>query len=202
MGKRTWRRVAAIVVSIMISSFSFGALGAEPAAASSVDNARLAALFAADQDDRKAGPTEMSGFDWKGVEARDKERVAALREMLKAGLVRTAADFRRASNIFQHADAADGPRLAHALATISASMDPANKEARWLMAASWDRLMMRMDRPQWYGTQFVRKAASDPWSLGDVDASVTDAERASYFVPPLAEMRKHIEEMNRADPPK
>ncbi len=117
---------------------------------------------------------------------------------MAGGGLRTAQDYLRAAYLMQHGPDKDDPRIAHAMASLSWELDPHNKEARWLMAASWDRLMMSMGRPQWYGTQFDKPSEKFPWTLGAVDPRVTDAERATFFVPPLAESRKQLKRLNHA----
>jgi hypothetical protein len=97
----------------------------------------------------------------------------------------------------QHGDTLEEIRMAHALATIAASIDPLDRSARWLKAASWDRLLLRQKKPQWYGTQYVRQG-NGKWALGQMDESaVTDADRIELAVPTLAEIKKQVEVMNR-----
>lgn len=73
-------------------------------------------------------------------------------------------------------------------------LDPLNSTARWLAAASKDRYLMTLGKPQLYGTQF--KKVDGKWILWEVDPSVTDEERAKWGVPPLVEARKRAEELN------
>lgn len=53
---------------------------------------------------------------------------------------------------------------------------------------------MRQNKPQQDGTQFVER--NGVWALYPVDDSVTDADRAEWNVPPLAEARRRAEAMN------
>jgi hypothetical protein len=88
--------------------------------------------------------------------------------------------------------------MAHAFATIAAALDPLDRSARWLKAASWDRMLLRQKKPQWYGTQYVRDAGGR-WALYQLDESaVTDADRVELAIPTLAEAKKRVEVMNRA----
>lgn len=176
------------------------ALAKDQAKQEPLDNPQLASLFKGDQDDRRGEPSAPP--DWTSLQARDATRHAQLMELLQRGSIRTANDHARAAMLLQHGDPAESIRLAHAMATIAYAMAPANKDARWLMAASWDRLMVRLDRPQWFGTQFNRIGDTGPWTMDPIDDRVTDAERATYFVLPLAEMRKRLAELNAAEPPK
>lgn len=90
----------------------------------------------------------------------------------------------------------DDIQLAHSLAFISARLDPKPKHTRYMVAAAWDRFMLKLKRPQWYGTQSVR-GADDKWALHPVDESaVTDADRISLAVSTLDEARAEIVQMN------
>lgn len=154
------------------------------------DNAELAALFTADQASRQAAT-----IDWAVVNAADAERRAAVMSILKVGGIRSAADYYHAAMIFQHGDSEDDIRLAHSFATISAAMER-SPASNWLMAASWDRLMLRFEQPQWYGTQYVRNE-SGKWVLYKVQpGAVTDQQRTAWSVPSLAEAQKRVSEMN------
>lgn len=166
-----------------------------PLACLGANNDRLREIMHADQDDRQSAP----GPDqWKGISKRDAARRAEVQAELAAGRVETSADFYNAALVMQHGDTLEEIRMAHALATIAASLDPLDRSARWLKAASWDRLMLRQKKPQWYGTQYVSDA-SGKWALYQVDESaVTDADRIELAVPTLADAKKRVEVMNRA----
>src|SRR5947199_1812208 len=73
------------------------------------------------------------------------------------------------------------------------------EEARWLAAASYDRWLMNQGKPQKYGTAFlpVYLPAGAQWVVWDVDPLTTDAERAQWNVPTLAEQQQRAEEMTK-----
>jgi hypothetical protein len=62
-----------------------------------------------------------------------------------------------------------------------------------------DRWCMYQGKPQKYGTQYVSDGIRQ--RLWDVDPSATDAERAAWNIPPLAEQLRKAEEATRIDPP-
>lgn len=159
------------------------------------DHAELQAIKVADQVDRKPG----ANIDWSVVGQRDRERLKRVRELVAAGELRTAVDFFNAALVCQHGSDLADIRLAHALATISATIDSTATSANWLSAASWDRLLMRMGKPQWYGTQFSRaKTAEARWELYAIDeTAVSDEERKQLGVPTLAEARQRAEKLNQ-----
>ena len=137
----------------------------------------------------------MKDIDWAKVTAEDAVRRNQVLELIKQGSVRSAEDYCRAALIFQHGDTVDEIRLAYSLATTSRALDPTEKRCKWLSAAAWDRILLRLNKPQWYGTQFTRSQAGK-WELYPVDeTAVTDGERAELGVPPLAESRARAQSL-------
>jgi hypothetical protein len=166
-----------------------------PISCLAANNDQLRDIMYADQADRQSEP---SPAQWKDIAKRDVARRAKVQAELVAGRVHSSADFYNAALVMQHGDTFEEIRMAHALATIAASLDPLDRSARWLKAASWDRLLHRQKKPQWYGTQYVRDP-NGTWSLGQIDeTAVTDADRVELAVPTLAEAKKRVENMNRA----
>jgi len=157
------------------------------------DNERLRLLYEADQGARTGGK-----IDWAIVSREDKERRAEVLAIMSGNGLRTSADYFHAAMVFQHGETADEIRTAYGLAWLASVLDPGNKDALWLSAAAWDRVMMREDMPQWYGTQFWKPSKDAPWELYKIDESaVTDEDRIRMGVPTLAETRKKAEAMNR-----
>ena len=94
--------------------------------------------------------------------------------------------------VFQHS--AEDIGLAHSLATVASYLDPQDKKYRWLMAASWDRMLMQHVQPQWYGTQY-QSDDQGTFLFPVVDGAVTDAERIAMGVPSLDKSRARLTEM-------
>lgn len=155
------------------------------------DHAELAALRKQDQADRQGK------IDWSEVALRDAARLARVRALMREGAMRTAADYENAAWVFQHGDTAEDIRIAHALATLAMNIgvDDGGRR-RWLVAASWDRLLMRQQQPQWYGTQFLSDAKGMYLYPVAVDA-VTDEERKKMIGLTLAESQAKTVEMAR-----
>lgn len=157
------------------------------------DNSRLSAIFKQDQQVRQESP-----IDWAVVAVQDKAHRAEVLRLLKAGELRTANDHYHAAMVFQHGEDLDEIRLAFSLAQISVTLDPAHKQARWLSAAAWDRILMTKKVPQWYGTQYSQPTPGAPMELYKVDESViSDDERAAMNVPPLQSAKDQLLEINR-----
>ncbi|MDO5610942.1 MAG: hypothetical protein Q4G62_09285 [Pseudomonadota bacterium] len=164
------------------SATSVHAAEPPPAESDAVDNAELRTLFDQDQNDRTA-----QEFDWVAINARDTARRQRVDELLRSGQIRTANDYRHAAFVFQHGDDAAAYRLAHALATLAMTLDD-SQQNRWIVAASWDRLLMSQLQPQWYGTQ--HKGDARGMYLYPVAAdAVSDKERQRMIGITLDEVR-------------
>lgn len=179
-------RLRNLAVVAMLAWAGFG-LGA--------DNEALRSIVNADQAERQASHGQ---DEWKDIARRDAERRVRVQAELAAGRVQSSMDYFNAALVMQHGDDLESFRMAHALATISAALDPGNRSAQWLKAASWDRMLLNQKKPQWYGTQYVRDA-DGKWALYTIDeTAVTDSERIALAAPTLAEAKRRIEDMNRA----
>ena len=155
-------------------------------------NQQLLKLVIADQWDR--GMDMFSGrqvktpdsLDWQQIDKRDGERRAAVRVMLNAGQLQTGREYQFAAILFQHSADPDDLQTAHLLA--STAVAKGNRGARWLAAASFDRLLWNMNRPQVFGTQFKQDSQTKVWTMEPYARdSVADAIRAEWCVVPAAE---------------
>jgi hypothetical protein len=156
------------------------------------NNAEITRIYEEDQADRSGGPN--AKIDWVAVDARDKARQDRVHQILAQGGAKTADDYYHAAMVFQHGDTDEEIAEANELSLKAAELDPEHSSARWLAAASKDRLLMRQGKPQLYGTQF--KKVDGKWVLHDVDPSVTDEERAKWECPPLAVAKQRAEALN------
>lgn len=170
-------------------TFFFTLLVFTPATVFANDNAELQRLFDEDQAAR-----QNQDVDWDTLDKEDAERREAVLRLLTDGEVRTGLDYFNAAIIFQHGETVEDIRLAHSLATISATLG--FERANWLKAASWDRILMYFEQPQWYGTQFTVDDSGN-WELYDVEPDlINDEQRAEWFVPPLEESKARAEARN------
>ena len=176
-----------LALACLLCSAAFGAWAG--------DNPRLKALFLADQAARQAEPDT---GDVLTPTPGDLERQKAVLEMIAAGQLTTSADYVHGAVVFLHGATLENIALAHSLATIATRLQPSHPSAGFLTAAAWDRLMKRMNKPQWYGTQYL-KGRGGKWELYRIDEkAVTDRERERLGVPALAAARERIRKMNGA----
>ena len=186
------------IVFIALSVSSFPCFGANdttrPAGSVSAeeikDSDELARMYEEDQSDRK--PIAGKQIDWIIVGPRDKAREARVKEFYATNQLRTGNDYHRAAMVLQHAGKPEDFLLAHEFCVIAIFK---GIDARWLAAASEDRFLQSIERPQRFGTQ-SKKMGDSPWSLGEIDASVTDAHRAEMKVPSLDQAKARLDKQN------
>jgi len=154
-------------------------------------NIELYQIYQADQADRQSDL-----IDWSEVNLRDTQRRLRVQTMLDSGLVATADDYFHAAMVFQHGNDSSDYSLAHKLATTAVELDATHGTAKWLLAATKDRYLQSIGKPQWYGTQ--SRMIDGRWTIEPIDTTaVTDQDRRRLGVPSLAEARKRAEERNR-----
>ncbi len=155
-------------------------------------NQELSRLYAEDQADRAGG---FASIDWSKVTPRDHAREKRIDEIVASGKARVADDWFHAAMVHQHGDGLESIRKAHSYALAASAIDPAFKSARWLAAASEDRLLVRQGKKQRWGTQYSKKGDGVPWKLDDYEPATTDEERAVWNVPPIAESLERAKHM-------
>jgi hypothetical protein len=158
----------------------------DPKSAAPRDVNELARIYDEDQEDRM--PVGGKAIDWSVVGPRDRKREARVKELYEAGLLRTGKDFYRAAMVLQHASRPEDYLLAHEFCL--AALAKGDQDARWLAAATEDRYLMNIGRPQRFGTQYRSAGPDQPVRLYEVGPGVTDALRRELGVPSIAEARK------------
>lgn len=159
-------------------------------------NEELLALYSADRQERIDQP-RMGTPEYTAMRERDHQRRIRAAAILSTLVAPAAADLYHAALLFQHGDLAEDAWRAYELAREAA--ERGEERARWLTAAAYDRWLMYQSKPQKYGTQYTHDGIRH--RLWDVDPATTDAERAAWNVPPLAEQLRKAEEATRIDPP-
>jgi hypothetical protein len=158
-------------------------------------NKALLAIVAADQWDR--GMDMFTGrqvkspetLDWPQIHTRDAERKAAVRRLLQSGEIQSGREYQFAALVFQHSTETSDLSTAHVLAATAVAKG--NPLARWLAAATFDRLLWSLDRPQVFGTQFKQESQTQRWTMEPYDsASLPDAARAAWCVVALSEQQR------------
>lgn len=165
------------------------AIGFLSASVFAQDNAELEQMYRSDQTARQSQPV-----NWQELNEQDADRRERVLAILQDGDIRSAKDYFHAAMIFQHGNTPDHIRLSHSFATIAASLDPGLPNANWLKAATWDRLLLNFNQPQWYGTQFVRDADGNLTLYKMQPDVISDEQRAAWSVPTVAESLRALEQ--------
>src|SRR5262249_46378593 len=195
--------VFGVLIGRFIASGFVGPASAQPAGATAPaprDHAELAKLYDEDQADRM--PQGGGPIDWSVVLPRDQAREARIKALYQAGELHTGKDFYRAAMILQHAPRPEDHLLAHEFCVVA--LAKGQRDARWLAAASEDRYLMSVGRPQRFGTQYRAARPDQPVRLYQVEPGVTDALRGEMGAPTLAAARQReaqMEEMIRGKEP-
>nr|HEV7954580.1 hypothetical protein [Candidatus Acidoferrales bacterium] len=139
----------------------------------------------------------------KKITRTDDERRKIVLEMIGKGELKGPEDKFNAALILQHTGmtfcegrlvsySAENYLLAHFL--FQSAYDAGYKDALYLIAASMDRYLSMTEGTQKYGTnrEFNQKTEKEEWV--PIDRKTTDAERAKYGIPPLAELLKQYPE--------
>jgi hypothetical protein len=144
------------------------------------DNPEMARLFAADQADRQ----DITHVNMAALAKADRERRQAVHALLDDGKLRTGADFFGAAFVFQHAETPDDHLLAHTLAIVAVKMG--RPDALWIAAATLDRYLQEIGKPQIYGTQFQNPTGAAGATQEPYDRTViSDSLRDELSVPVL-----------------
>lgn len=150
--------------------------------ASAQNNEELRNLYEQDQAARQS-----NDIDWDVLAIEDAERRQEVLEIFALGNIRTARDYFNAAMIFQHGKSPEEIRLAHSFATLAVTLDSDLKQANWLQAASWDRILLRFNQPQWYGTQYIKTDNGGIRLYEVAQGVISDEERSAWGVPSLEE---------------
>lgn len=159
------------------------------------DNQELIRLHDEDQADRS--PANAKDIDWAVVGPRDKARLARVKALYTQNALHTGADYYRAALVLQHSDLADDFLLAHEFCVVAISKGKNDRDTRWLAAASEDRFLMNIGRPQRFATQYRAVPVTAPFRLYKVDESVTDELRRALDAPSLAKAKAKEAEINK-----
>lgn len=153
-------------------------------------NAEMTSIFDADQKDRANSP-----IDWKIVAPADRLRQARTRALLDSGALHSGTDYEHAAFVFQHGAGPEDFLMAHILATVAVARG--NPAATWIAAATLDRYLQNIGRPQIFGTQFSTKAGNQASQEPFARMLLPDALRQAMKVPPLSEQEEQRKIMHR-----
>lgn len=154
-------------------------------------NPFMRAIFDEDQRARKDQLTMSSG-QWEALAKEDAARQQRTRALLASEQLHSGEDFREAAVIFQHGSTPEDFLLAHTLAMVAVSRG--DDTAVWIGAATLDRYLQSIDRPQVYGTQFRNEANETKTQEPYNRTLISDSLRLELGVPPLEAQQVQLKE--------
>lgn len=170
-------------------------------------------LFIEDQEQMPGAANGMSRLSEKEYYARLKVRKAKVRELLAAGELKTGEDFKEAAFIFQHGNNPDDCLFAHVLAMEA--VIKGSDSAKWMEAATLDRYLQSIERPQVFGTQYPldpnlphpiagsRARFRTGRTLAPYNEQfLPDSARLDFCVPVLAQQEKNVAMFNAGKRPR
>ena len=150
----------------------------------------LARMFTEDQLDRTTEPVDPAQ-----VAPRDAARLGRVKQFYQGQALQTGEDFYHAAMVLQHSSVIEDYLLAHEFCVVAASKGV--EQAKWLAAASEDRFLMNIGRPQRFGTQYRLDKPSGRWSICETDPQTEDSLRSAFNVPPLSHAQAQADEMSK-----
>jgi hypothetical protein len=161
---------------------------------SSKDNQELKRLCDEDQFDRTPPPGK--SIDVAVLGPRDKARLKRVKEIYRQNLLVTANDYDCAATVLQHGQVPEDFLLAHEFWVVAISKGKNDRDTLSLAAASEDRFLTNIGRPQRFGTQ-SHSVNNGPIMLYPVDETVTDELRRLMGGHSLKEIKERVAEMNK-----
>lgn len=182
-----------LLTAILVRPSTFLLVAGAQSPSPTRDNAELARLMDEDQADRM--PPAGKSIDWKVVSPRDALRLKRVKELYTKNQLQTGGDYYHAAMILQHGDVVEDYLLSHELCV--AAIGQGDTRAKWLAAASEDRFLITIGRPQRFGTQYKADGTNQRYRLYNVEPGVTDDLRRIMMVPSLADAKAREAEMNK-----
>jgi hypothetical protein len=187
-GQQVHRIVRILLATALLVTSSLAAQDPASVRRPVANNPELERIYQEDQAERTKG--KKPGPD---AAERDRERLKRVAELLDAGAAQTADDFFHAAQVYNHGVTAEEILRAHVLAMLAASKG--NTQALFLSAASLDRFLRAIGRPQVFGTQYNSQGGMP--TMEPFDRSMSDALRIAFGVPSLKEQEARLKDMNK-----
>ncbi|PRY48352.1 tetratricopeptide repeat protein [Arcticibacter pallidicorallinus] len=154
------------------------------------DNAELKKMHDEDQNARR-----VSKIDWTQLDSVDSLHRSRVYELINQGAILTRKDYYHSAMIFQHGK--DSVAYGMAVKHMRKAIELDSTISKWLLAAAIDRELMSRNKPQIYGTQYVKRSLEGKWENWEMDTTkVTDEERRYYQVPTLSEQKELLRNWN------
>ncbi|MEP1555030.1 hypothetical protein [Paraglaciecola sp.] len=130
----------------------------------------------------------------------DKARLSQIERILETAENLSSQEYFAAAMIMQHGSELSHYKKAMELSQTSVSLDPSNTNASWLSCAAEDRYLLKLGKPQIWGTQLKRKmnaaGTHKIYYLENFDKDARpDEQRKVCGIPVLSEIESRLEKM-------
>jgi hypothetical protein len=116
-------------------------------------------------------------------------------DLYAAGSIVESRDSFHAALVLLYGEQSAHYELARTFAQRAAQ---AGETRAWSVSAmAWDRWLLSLGKPQRFGTQIIKKGGR--WSLGELDPTINDTDRAMFAVPPLDVQQQRAEQLQRQE---
>jgi hypothetical protein len=158
-----------LALPVTVLSLAWIGLPAQDAAPTTTAVSRVHQLEIEDQSENP-GNISYAEYIRRGDNRREE-----IRKLLEEGKLTSGEDFSDAALIFQHGQTPEDFLFAHVLA-VEALMRGGSGD-RWLAAATLDRYLQSVDRPQVFGTQYSGDKAAGNTPKPQVDPHLLNIQR-------------------------
>jgi hypothetical protein len=199
-----------LILSSAFAVLSFGSVGLSGQSAAPPEPT-VSRVHQLEIEDQSENPGNISAAEYY---KHGDGRRAEIRQLLADGKITSGEDFSDAALIFQHGQTPDDFLLAHVLAVEG--LIRGGSADKWITAATLDRYLLAMNRPQVFGTQYPgdKAAGNAPKPLVDpkvmniqrtqqpYDANlIPDFVRRDFCVPDVSQQKKNLVIFNTGHKP-
>jgi hypothetical protein len=201
-------KILMLVLPVAVLNLGSIGLSAQSAAPATAAASRVHQLEIEDQSEN---PGNISGAEYY---RHGDARRAEVRKLLDEGKLTSGEDFSDAALIFQHGQTPEEFLFAHVLAVEA--LLRAGSADKWLAAATLDRYLQAVNRPQIFGTQYPGDKAAGNTPKPQVDPHVMniqrtqqpydakllpDSVRQDFCVPDVSQQEKNLAIFNTGHRP-
>jgi hypothetical protein len=134
----------------------------------------------------------------------DEDRLSKVESILKANENLSSEEYFAAAMIMQHGSEPIHYKRAMELSQKAVAINPANKNASWLSCAAEDRYLIKIGKPQVWGTQLKRKMNAtgtyEIYYLVNFDKNARpDEQRKMCGIPTLTEIESRLDRMAKLE---
>jgi hypothetical protein len=162
-----------LILVLSVAVLNLGSIGLSAQSAAPI-SAAVSRVHQLEIEDQSENPGNISAAEYY---RQGDPRRAEVRKLLEEGKLSSGEDFSDAALIFQHGRTAEEFLFAHVLAVEA--LTRAGSADKWLAAATLDRYLQAVNRPQIFGTQYPGDKAAGNTPKPQVDPHVLNTHPRS-----------------------